>query len=408
MQDPVEDVIIVGAGAAGLMCALRLGEAGIRALVLEGQSRPARKLVITGGGRCNLTNVLACPNDYGTSSPRILKHVLKTVSPKDVMAFFRQQGISLVEEEGGKIFTADGRASRVAAELERAALSAGARILCGQKVEEAFFREDVFCIKAAGRKFRARRLVIATGGLSYPSTGSTGDGFRFAKAFGHKIRPTLPALAPLVTPDKSYASLAGISLPVRLVLFSGGKKTATSEGGFLFTHQGFSGPAVLDISRDWQKGGPQKRLLADFLPQISVDELEKRLMEKGARSGMVSLLGECLPKRLAVFIAGKAGIDPHQPAGLLRRDDRRRFLGQLKEHLLAVSVTAGFSRAEVTCGGVDMGELKGASLESRLQSGLFFAGEVLDVDGRVGGYNLQWAWASAAAVAQGVLRSGKW
>ncbi|MBF0123000.1 MAG: NAD(P)/FAD-dependent oxidoreductase [Candidatus Omnitrophica bacterium] len=408
MIKTIQDVIIIGAGASGLMCAIKLGEKGVKALVLEGQGRPARKLLMTGGGRCNITNAVVKENDYGTQCHRIVRHVLRTFSPKDVVFFFEHRGIDLVLEEDGKYFTADGRASKVVDVLVNVAEAVGAKILCGHRVESVSFFDGCFILKAAGQEFRARNIVVTTGGLSYPETGSNGAGFAIAKGFGHKIITTIPALVPLLTDDKTYSTLSGLTLSAGLSLWSSGRKMSVYEGSFLFTHVGFSGPVVMDMSRDFQKAPADKRLAADFAPVIPEGEIEARLMDHTSRLGVIARLGEMIPKRLAGFLALRAKVDTEGPANLLKRGERQYLLSLIKEHPLPISGTAGFHKAEATSGGVDLNELQGASLESKLQPGLFFAGEVLDVDGRVGGFNLQWAWASGVAAAQGILRRNKW
>ncbi len=388
------------------MCAIKLGEKGVKALVLEGQDRPARKLLMTGGGRCNITNAVVQENDFGTQCPRIIRHVLQTFPSKEAVFFFEHRGIDLVLEEDGKYFTADGRASQVVDALLSAAEAVGTRILCGHRVDGVRFVDGLFIVKVLGKEFKAKNIVVTTGGLSYPETGSTGMGFAIAKEFGHKIMPPIPALVSLGTDDKAYSMLAGLTLSVGLSLWSGGKKISASEGSFLFTHTGFSGPVVMDMSRDWQKAPADKRLLVDFAPVFPAGEVELRLMDDTSRLGAMARLGEIIPKRLAGFLVARARVDVEHPANLLKRGERKYLVSLIKEHPLSISGTAGFHKAEVTSGGVDFNELKGAALESKFQPGLFFAGEVLDVDGRVGGFNLQWAWASGAASAQGILRGG--
>ena len=406
MTKKIKDVVIIGAGAAGLMCAIKLGEKGVKALVLEGQDYPGRKLLMTGGGRCNITNAVVKENDYGTHCPRIVRHVLQTFPSKEAVFFFTHRGVELVLEEDGKYFTADGRASQVVDALVNGAEGVGAKIFCKHRVDGVRFSDGRFVLKVLGQEFQAKNIVVTTGGLSYPETGSNGAGFAMAKGFGHKIMTPIPALVPLLTDDKTYGMLSGLTLPVGLSLWSGGKKISAREGSFLFTHVGFSGPVVMDISRDWQKALDDRRLLVDFAPVIPLGEIEARLMDDASRLGVVARLGEMIPKRLAGFLAARAGVDLDNPIHPLTRDGRKRLVSLIKEHPLPVSGTAGFHKAEVTSGGVDLNELKGAMLESKLQPGLFFAGEVLDVDGRVGGFNLQWVWASGVAAAQGILRRG--
>ncbi|NLE64585.1 MAG: aminoacetone oxidase family FAD-binding enzyme [Elusimicrobia bacterium] len=401
------DAIIVGAGAAGLIAAAELGGKDRRVLVLEGQKRPARKLLITGGGRCNLTNASVGAEDYTTRDPRTLRHVLQVFPPQKAVSFFERAGVALVCEEDGKYFTADGRAGQIVDALMNAAVGAGARVLCEAPVLDISFQAGIFHVRAGAGVFSARAVLVGTGGLSYPSTGSTGAGFEIARRFGHTLVAPAPGLVPLLTRDKAYAMLAGLTLSVRLSLWSGGKKTGERSGSFLFTHEGFSGPVALEMGGDWERASRDRKVTADLVPAIPSDEIERVLMDDASRAGIFARLSGVIPRRLAGFLVEQARINVEGPANLLRREDRKRVLGLLKEQDLSVRATAGFDKAEITTGGVDLRELHGATLESRKQSGLFFAGEVLDVAGRVGGFNLQWAWASGVAAAQGILRSKK-
>lgn len=407
MMNKVHDVVVIGAGAAGLMCAVRLGERGVRTIVLEGQDRPARKLLVTGGGRCNITNAVVRDSDYATGCPRILRHVLKTFPSEKAVSFFAGKGVKLAAEEDGKYFVASGRAGDVAGMLVTAVEEVGGRILCRQRVDRVRFCEGLFVVETSGAAFQVRNVVVTTGGLSYPTTGSDGAGFEIAKNFGHTILPTLPALVPFLTNDRAYAALAGLTIPAAVSVWSGEKKISGREGSFLFTHTGFSGPVILDISRDWQGASGNRRLMVDFAPGVPADTLEARLADDDSRAVLITRLGEIIPRRLANFLVARAGIDPGISVHSFRRAERRRLGAMVKEHQIPVSGTAGFGKAEVTSGGVDLNELQGASLESKLQPGLFFAGEVLDVDGRVGGFNLQWAWASGVSAADGLVRKLK-
>jgi predicted Rossmann fold flavoprotein len=398
------DVIIIGGGAAGLMCAARLE--GRSVLVLDGKERPARKLLITGGGRCNLTNSRVTEKDFATHCPRVLRHVLRVFPSKEVAAYFEGRGIAFTIDEAGQYFTADGRAGLVVDALITGAREAGAEVRCGARVAGIAFEEGLFRVWGEGFTVMGRNVVVATGGLSYPATGSDGAGFVIARQFGHTLIATAPALTPFLTDNAVYQTLAGLTLPVRLTLWDHGRKEREQEGAFLFTHTGFSGPLALDMSRHWLAASEKKRLVADFAPSFTEEKFEALLMDDAQMSGAGLRLTALFPKRLAAFLMERAGVDNSKPAQALKREERKRLVAAVKAHELPVTGTMGYDKAEATSGGVDLNEMNGAALESRFQPGLFFAGEVLDVDGRVGGFNLQWAWASAAAVAQAIIKKG--
>ncbi len=254
-------------------------------------------------------------------------------------------------------------------------------------------------------------LVIATGGLSYPGTGSDGSGYALAKSLGHSLVPTTPALAPLITTDSDWTALAGITLPVKLTVFADRKRFAQSEGALLFTHIGFSGPAVLDISGSWIRcEAAQKSLCLNFLPEYResdlVAEWARWVTEHPDRSWKRSLT-QYFPERLAEVLLRKHGIDPRLRFDQVSRKERESFARFLFNCPVSVSGSQGYEKAEATAGGVDLREVDSKTLESNLCARLFFAGEVLDVDGRIGGFNFQWAWASGTVVGRAILHASR-
>ena len=408
MQPTSWDVIIIGAGPAGLMAAIPCAESGLRTLVLDSQGTIGAKLLLSGGGRCNVTNLKVSEKDYQTGEPRTVRNILRSFPPERTLAFFKELGVEMVLEEGTKYFPERQSAKVVLQALLRASQHAGVIIQTGKKVKTVSKERKNFCVRGEDFECSAETLVIATGGLSYPGTGSDGSGYLLAKSLGHRIVPTTPALAPLITDEPDWKTLAGITLPVRLSVIAEGKKIAGSEGALLFTHLGFSGPAALDISGSWLRcQTAQKNLVVNFLPARREADLlaewARGVAEHPDRSWKRSLT-QYLPERLAEVLLRKSGIDPRSRLDQISKKGRASFIRALLHCPIGVSGSQGYEKAEVTAGGVDLGEVDPKTLASNLCPRLFFAGEVLDVDGRIGGVNFQWAWSSGAVVGQAIMR----
>ncbi len=408
MQPTSWDVIIIGAGPAGLMAAIPCAESGLRTLVLDSQGTIGAKLLLSGGGRCNVTNLKVSEKDYQTGEPRTVRNILRSFPPERTLAFFKELGVEMVLEEGTKYFPERQSAKVVLQALLRASQHAGVIIQTGKKVKTVSKERKNFCVRGEDFECSAETLVIATGGLSYPGTGSDGSGYLLAKSLGHRIVPTTPALAPLITDEPDWKTLAGITLPVRLSVIAEGKKIAGSEGALLFTHLGFSGPAALDISGSWLRcQTAQKNLVVNFLPARREADLlaewARGVAEHPDRSWKRSLT-QYLPERLAEVLLRKSGIDPRSRLDQISKKGRASFIRALLHCPIGVSGSQGYEKAEVTAGGVDLGEVDPKTLASNLCPRLFFAGEVLDVDGRIGGFNFQWAWSSGAVVGQAIMR----
>lgn len=400
------DVVIVGAGPAGLMAALPCAQTGLRTLILDGKAAVGAKLLMSGGGRCNVTNVRVSEADYRTGGPRTVRNVLRAFPPRCVLEFFRERGVEFVLEEGTKYFTA-ARSSKVVLDaLLEACRKAGSGTDTGRKVETLSRERGFYRIAGEGFELTAKKVVIATGGLSYPATGSDGSGYRLAKALGHTIVPTTPALTPLLTNDPDWKRLSGITLPVKLTLLADGKETARSEGALLFTHAGFSGPAVLDLSGAWLRTETkQKEVVANFLPGKKEPDLVTEfaaLTAAHADRGWRRALARFVPERLAEMLLVKNRIDPQARLDQIDKKRRETFLQTLFRHPVPVTGALGYDKAEVTAGGVAMDEVDPKTLESKRSPGLYFAGEVLDVDGRIGGFNFQWAWASGTVAGRSI------
>ena len=402
------DVLIVGAGPAGLMAAIPCAEAKLKTLVLDGSATIGAKLLISGGGRCNITNLKVSEKDYQTGAPRTVRNILRAFPPERVLEFFKGLGVEMVLEEGTKYFPEEQSAKVVLQALLQASRRAGVVTQKGKKVQTVSKGRGIFHVSGEGFEYLAKALVIATGGLSYPGMGSDGSGFLLAKSLGHSLVPTIPALTPLITDDADWKNLAGITLSVRLSLIADGKKTAQSDGAMLFTHVGFSGPVVLDISGSWIRCGTKlKELVANFLPAYReadiIAELARSVATHPDRSWKRSLI-QYFPERLVEVLLKKCGIDPRKQLDQIPKKEREAFLRLLFQFPVKVTGSQGYEKAEVTSGGVDLREVDAKTLESNLCAQLFFAGEILDVDGRIGGFNFQWAWASGSVVGRSIVR----
>ena len=418
MNNEIIDIAIVGAGAAGLMTAIGAGRlrqnwpdspSKHSIFLFDCRNKIGAKILISGGTRCNVTNREVRPSDYQGAAHHYLKHVFEAFTPAETIRFFEEIGVALVLEPTGKYFptTHSGRTvlEALLKELDRLQVS----LVTDIKIKEIEKKDEYFGLKSENTTIRARRVVLATGGLSYPETGSDGTGLRIAERLGHTVKPTCPALTPLTTADADWQSLTGITVEAKLCFFSAGKKRAQSTGSFLFTHFGFSGPAALDLSRHFAASNAEGRQVeASFLPEQSEETVLKKLKSAaGSKQLVQNFLSEkfSLPARLSETLVKKAALGPEKsmkdmsPAGCSR-------LAQMLLHApLGVTGVVGYKKAEVTAGGVDLRDVHVSTLESKRVPGLFFAWEILDVDGRIGGFNFQWAWSSGVVAGRGVMKS---
>jgi len=404
-------VVVIGAGAAGTMAAIFAATAGAETVLLERTSDGGRKILISGGGRCNVLPSELDVSRYVTdSSPNTLRKIVRSWPLAEQIAFFeREVGLPLVEEtESRKLFPASHKARDVRDGLLALARRRGATILTETNVTDVSRNGTAWSVACTGAPaVEADAVIIATGGLSVPMTGSDGTGLRLLERLGHTIHTTYAALTPLVASSSPFASLSGVSLPVTLTATSRAR-TATATGGFLFTHIGYSGPSVLDVSHvvvrsRAERDDPPARVTVRWTP-LGEEEWSERLKPRGTRTVMGALRAE-LPDRLAAALISAASVSPDRVLSELQRDERLRLVEMLVRGPLPWTSDEGYKKAEVTGGGVSLAEIDPRTMESRRCPGLYLCGEVLDAFGPIGGYNFLWAWATGRAAGLGAVRS---
>lgn len=398
------DIAVIGAGAAGMMCAAVAGQRGRRVVLIDHAPRLAEKIRISGGGRCNFTNLQAGPANYLSANPHFCRSALARYTPRDFLALLKSHRVTWHEKHRGQLFC--DHSSESVIEVLKAECDAGA-ITWRRPVSVAEIRRhdaDGFVLDTSAGPIGARALVVATGGLSIPKIGATDFAYRAAKQFGHKLVDTRPALVPLTFSSEQwepFAALSGISLEVEVE--AGGKAGSGKKHGngafledLLFTHRGLSGPGILQISSYWQPGEP---IHVNLLPERDAvaDLLEAKATQKRQ---IGNLLGEWMPARLAHAWLEAHGVSAEARAADLPDKTLRRIGESFARWSLVPSGTEGYRKAEVTRGGVDTRELSSSTMMSERMPGLYFIGEAVDVTGWLGGYNFQWAWASGVAAGQ--------
>ena len=378
------DVLILGAGAAGLMCAIEAGKAGRRVAVLERADRLGKKILISGGGRCNFTNQHCRPENFLSANPHFAKSALARYTPSDFIALVEKHGIAYHEKTLGQLFC-DSSARAIVAMLEEECRRAGVSIHLNANIKEVR-RDAGFIVRTANEEFHAPALVVATGGLSIPKIGATSFGYDLARQFGLKIQSPRPGLVPLVLQEEDrarYCDLAGVSAEV--ITSSNGQQFREK---MLITHRGLSGPAILQISSYWDKS---KSLHIDLAPETELTSPFHDPKTPRTLTSLRSELRQSLPQRLA-----DRWLEFHAPTSWTN-SALAEFEQQAHQWTITPAGTEGFEKAEVTAGGIDTSELSAKTMECRKVPGLYFIGEVVDVTGHLGGFNFQWAWASGAA-----------
>ena len=399
-------MVVIGAGAAGSMAAIFAAAKGAETVLLERTRDGGRKILISGGGRCNVLPIELDETRFVTdSSPNLLRKMLRSWPLHEQVAFFENDlGIALVDEpELGKRFPASHKARDVRDGLLSLARRKGVSIHYDITVADFAPEGDGWKVDVEnGQPIEADAVIVATGGLSVPNTGSDGTGLRVLEKLGHAMHPTYAALTPLTSDDAAFGALSGISFPLTLTARSA-ERSATAAGGFLFTHHGYSGPSVLDISHVAVRSRLENAVPAKVFVRwttLGDKEWEDALKPRGPRTVMAALRAE-LPDRLVTVLLAMAGVNPDRTLSELKRDERLRLIEMLVRGELPWSGDEGYRKAEVTGGGVALSEVNPRTMESRRHPGLFICGEVLDAFGPIGGYNFAWAWATGRAAGTG-------
>ena len=420
MVEVAADVVVVGAGAAGLATAVmtRRQNPRLDVLLVDSAPRPGTKILISGGGRCNVTNTIVTAADFWGGRRPVIRKILQAFPVARTVAFFEDLGVPLHEEADGKLFPNSNRARDVLDALLRASQTSGVRLASGCRVTAIARDADGrrFLMHSSTGRITAPFVVLATGGRSLPKTGSDGTGYALATSLGHSLVEQTPALAPLLlradTPFSVHSQLSGVSVDAEISVWVDGAVATRQHGSLLWTHFGLSGPAVLNVSRHWARArleGRDVRLTLNFHPGSSYETEDadwRRAAVERPRSTVRSTLAARLPDAVGVAIAGALDIPGDRLLADLTRDDRKRLVHALTAWPLDVLDTRGYNFAEVTAGGVALNEIDTATMESRVCPGLFLVGEILDVDGRIGGFNFQWAWSSAWVASRALAARG--
>jgi hypothetical protein len=402
------EVVVVGAGAAGLMAAIVAAERGRRTLVVEKNRRPGVKILMSGGTRCNLTHDTDARGISAAFGPqgKFLHSSLAALDPRGVVEFFAAEGVATKVEPPGKVFPVSNHATDVLSALLRRLERSGATLATAESVAslERAADGDGFRVVTTRRVVAARRAIVACGGKSYPGAGTTGDGYAWLARLGHTIVPPRPALTPLTTDALWVRSLTGVTLSDVVVRIEhhenvDQKPLAQRRGGLLFTHFGLSGPAAMDVSHAVTDADAPAALdlVVDLLPDVAEDELDRRMLAVCAARGgktAAALVPEEVPRRLATALVAAAGVEPSRRAAEVSKGGRTKLVAAIKKARIPLSGTRGFAKAEVTAGGVSLKEVDSRTMESKLVPGLFLAGEILDLDGPIGGYNFQAAFST--------------
>ncbi len=396
------DVAIVGGGAAGLMTAIWAARSctDSRVIVVDGAKTIGAKILVAGGGRCNVTHAKVLPKDYAGGSQNTIKKVLKAWSASDTIRFFEELGVELKCEDTGKMFPVTDSSKTVLNALLRECDRVGVKIAHPWRVKTIKRDGDGFVVRSSEDAIKTPRVVIATGGMALPKSGSDGGGYRIVKALGHSVTKRVePALVPMVVASESkwITELSGIAAPVSIEVRSGsGKRIARFANDVLCTHFGLSGPGALDVSRwyfDTKLDDSKAKLMINWVGEGSFDVWDAKLQAIGKRT-VGGYLRSVIPDRLGKMLCKRCGIDPTSVGHAMTRDQRRALAHILVECEIEIAGNRGFTHAEVTAGGVPLDEVNVSTMRSRVCEGLWIVGEILNVDGRIGGFNFQWAWSN--------------
>ncbi len=412
MKKDLYDIAVIGGGPAGLMSAGSAAETGVSVILLEKMNTCGRKLLISGSGRCNITNTIKTVKDFINRlnvNNKFMYQALNGFKPSDTVAFFNNMGLKTTVERGFKVFPAgEAGSDDVLRVLMRYAVTNGTEIVCGAEVTE-ISHDGVFHLKTPKGQIKAKCVIISCGGMSYPKTGSAGGGYALAEALGHHVVKPAPALVPVYTPDEWVKQAQGVSLrDIGLTLYSGGKKIAVSSGDLVFTDRGISGPAVYDLSR--KTSGTDLSIDIDLMPDMEFAgldaELEQKLKENNKKL-IRNIIDGYAVSALIPAVFSLSGVDPETRASNLSGKDRKKLVSVIKGMRVNNVEFAGFERAVVTAGGVDTKEIDGRTMQSSIVSGLFFAGEIIDTDGPTGGFNLQICWSTGRLAGRNAAEKSK-
>jgi len=392
-------IAIIGGGAAGLISAISALQSGCQSVaIFESNPRCGTKILMSGGSRCNITNESVSPADFYGGNRNFIKNVLNAFSNKSALQLFDSLGLILKRESSGKYFPANDSASGVLDAMLREIRKHSGTIHLSAKVEDIKPCNNGFLISARNNEFMADKVILTTGGMSYPSTGSDGNGYQLARRLGHSIITPFPSLSPLLLNEPELTALSGITIHAKLTLFLDNKKLMDSEQSLLFTHFGLSGPAPLNISREIERlKGADIKLYLNTLPDFSYESMKMFLKEKTGThpdKQVFSIFREMLPQSLCSALFEVSGVPPDRRFCNLSKAEAKQLTTAFISYELRFTGIKGFKQAEVTAGGVPLTEVKYQTMESKLQNNLFLSGEILDVDGKIGGYNFQWAWST--------------
>lgn len=403
-MDSIRDVIVIGGGAAGMIAAWRAASVNSNVLLLEKNKRLGIKILISGGGKCNITNgndLQTMLKQFEKQESRFLKFAFHTFTNTQLLSLLQQQGVETYVRENGKVFPVSHDAKEVVDAFTKLMASTGVEIQCNSPVEEISKEQSYFKVKTPAQTLFSRNVIVATGGLSYKKTGTTGDGYEWAKQFGHTIVPLRPALAPLYLSPVPSVHWQGT--PIRdctLYAVCEDGIVAQWHGDVLFTHFGISGPSALEVSKKAfaaMQSGKQVSMHVDFFPELRQEQLESKLISdisENTNKHITTFIEQYVPKRLAEYIVSQAHIDGTTKLYQLKKEERKRLTSVLKSCFVGIVSEIPLDRGEVTAGGVALHEINPTTMESKLVKGLFFCGEILDIAGPVGGYNLQAAFST--------------
>jgi len=399
----MKKVMVVGGGAAGMMAAIISARKGHRVFLFEKNEKLGKKLFITGKGRCNITNACDVEELFKNivSNPKFLYSAFYTFTSFDMISFIESLGLTTKIERGNRVFPASDKSSDVIAVMQKEMKRLGIEIFLNSRVKDVYTNNQEFkyLVLSSGEKVNGDAAIIATGGLSYQSTGSTGDGYKFARQMGHTIMPTSPSLVPFNVKEAWCKELQGLSLKrIRLTVKSGNKVISRDFGELLFTHFGISGPVVLSASAYYT--GQDLSCTIDLKPALDLEQLDARIIRdfkkyqnKQFRNG----LGDLLPAKLVPVVVDLSEIDSFKKINEITREERRRLCGIIKNMTMTITGLRNYKEAIITKGGIDVNEVNPSTMESKLMKNIYFIGEVLDVDALTGGFNLQIAWSTAYA-----------